>query len=81
MNQTKLITAIEVGIDTASGFIVAMVIQTYAFPLYNMHPSHADNFQLTCIFTVASMVRRYIIRRWFNGSLGVWLVTKLYGNT
>lgn len=78
MNQTKLITAIEVAVDTISGFIIAMGVQTVAFPLYGMHPSHATNFQLTVIFTVFSMIRRYCIRRWFNGSLGVWLVNKLY---
>jgi len=77
MNQTKLLSAIEVLIDSITGFIVAMGVQSFIFPMYGMHPSHGVNFQLTCWFTVASMIRRYIIRRCFNGSLGAYVTNLL----
>lgn len=79
MAQTKLLSFIEVITNTIIGFGIAMCVQTIVFPLYGLHVSHTTNFQMTMIFTVVSVIRSYIIRRWFNGNLGNWLINKIYG--
>lgn len=38
-------------------------------PVLKIDLSHADNFLIGCLFTVVSLVRSYVIRRWFNARL------------
>jgi hypothetical protein len=51
------------------GFFIAMLTQMIVFPLYDIHVSHTQNFTMTAIFTVVSMIRSFIIRRYFNGKI------------
>jgi len=32
-----------------------------------MHISPLNNFYMGCIYTVISLARSYVLRRWFNG--------------
>jgi hypothetical protein len=48
------------------GFGVSMAIQAVVLPAFGHHITLAQNFWITCIFTVASVVRGYGIRRIFN---------------
>jgi len=67
MNQTKLETAIEVFCNYASGFIVAYL--TYAFIVMpNLHLM-ASPFWVTTLFTIISIMRTYLWRRFFNAEL------------
>ena len=36
-------------------------------PLFGFHLSGTTAFEIGLIFTVISLVRSYILRRWFNG--------------
>ena len=38
-------------------------------PLFGLHVSVADNFAIGAIYTVISIARSYVIRRWFNAHL------------
>ena len=38
-------------------------------PLVGAHLSLAENFMLGWVFTAASIVRQYVIRRWFNARI------------
>jgi|TARA_B100000315_G_scaffold165100_1_gene153717 hypothetical protein len=58
---------IESVIDVGSGFFLSILIQLTIFPLFNMHPTIFENFQIALIFTVVSMTRSALWRRFFRG--------------
>ena len=65
--QTRKSSVLEAVLNTTSGFIVAMLVwQFLVAPLFSYHVTLADNFWLTLIFTVVSVVRNYVWRRIFN---------------
>lgn len=71
MKQTKLISLIEASLSTATGFIVAMLIWAFVVPVLYPHlePTITQNFVVTCVFTVASVLRAYFWRRFFNNGV------------
>jgi hypothetical protein len=66
MKQTKLNSFIESCSNVGSGFIVALLATYYIFPLLGVEITFAQNFQIVSIMTIVSIVRVYIIRRFFN---------------
>tara|TARA_Y100000296_G_scaffold7031_1_gene8435 strand:- start:330 stop:539 length:210 start_codon:yes stop_codon:yes gene_type:complete len=58
---------LESVIDVGSGFFLSILIQLTIFPLFNMHPTIFENFQIALIFTVVSMTRSALWRRFFRG--------------
>lgn len=56
----------ESATNIAIGFGVSVVITAVALPAYGHHVTLADNLQITAIFTVASLLRSYALRRFFN---------------
>lgn len=66
MGQTKLESLVEVLANISFGFIVTMAASPYIYPWFGVKFSTSQNFGLTMIFTVLSVVRGYIVRRWFN---------------
>lgn len=69
MNQTRLGSLIEVCINIAIGFSINWVANILILPLYGFHVTGGQAFSMGLIFTVISVVRGYVIRRWFNGML------------
>ena len=57
---------IESVIDVGSGFFLSILIQLTIFPLFNIHPTIFENFQIALIFTVVSMTRSSLWRRFFR---------------
>jgi hypothetical protein len=53
-------------IDVGSGFFLSILIQLTIFPLFNMHPTIFENFQIALIFTAVSMTRSALWRRFFR---------------
>jgi len=53
-------------IDVGSGFFLSILIQLTIFPLFNIHPTIFENFQIALIFTVVSMTRSALWRRFFR---------------
>ena len=66
MKQSKFHSFIEACTTVGSGMVVAIAIQLLIFPLYNIHITMFENIQLVIIFTTTSLLRVYIIRRFFN---------------
>ena len=66
MTQTRTQSAIESCTNVAVGFGLALLTQIIAFPWFDLHPSHGENVAITCIFTVVSLARSYVLRRAFN---------------
>ena len=66
MKQSKLESLIESVITVGAGLIVAVIIQLLIFPLYDIEITLFENIQLATIFTSISIIRIYIIRRYFS---------------
>lgn len=63
-DQTKRGAAFEVVCNTASGFILSYLMWVFIVaPVWKLDVTYADNFWITCIFTVLSLTRSYFWRR------------------
>lgn len=69
MQQTKLGSLIESLMNILIGFGVALASQILVFPLFGIHVSLITNLWIGAWFTAISLVRSYVIRRWFNARL------------
>ena len=66
MSQSKVGSLLEALAHTGIGFIISILISLVIYPLFGHAFTLAENVCITIIFTVASIIRGYIIRRWFN---------------
>ena len=57
---------IESLIDVGSGFILAILIQIWIFPIFDLRPSIFDSIWIASIFTVVSITRSWIWRLVFT---------------
>lgn len=64
--QTRLHSFLEALAATAIGFIVSMGISLVVYPLFGHAFTLAQNFWITAIFTISSILRGYAVRRLFN---------------
>ena len=71
MKQTKLESAVEVGINLFIGYWLAILTQIVVFSMKGIETTGFDNMEIAFYFTIVSLVRSYVIRRWFNHYLGV----------
>ena len=70
MTQTRLGSFLEANANTFIGFVGSMLLWEFLVkPLFDLDTSFVDNFSITCIFTVWSIVRGYYVRRYFNRKL------------
>lgn len=66
MSQSRRMSVVEQVTNTAVGYCLAVVMQIVFFPLFDMHPHITENLSLAAIFTCASVLRGYGVRRVFN---------------
>lgn len=64
--QSKLGSFIETIVNILIGFTIAVISQSFIFPMYGIYIPLSTNIYITMWFTLVSVVRSYIIRRWFN---------------
>ena len=57
---------VESVIDVGSGFFLAVIIQLTIFPLFDLHPTILDSMGIAIIFTIVSMTRSALWRRFFR---------------
>ncbi len=69
MEQTKLGSLIEALMNIGIGYGFALAGQLLIFPTEGMHLTLAANLRIGLWFTAISLIRSYIIRRWFNARL------------
>lgn len=69
MQQTRLASFIEALTNTFIGYLVALLSQLLIFPLFSIHIPLSTNLAIGAWFTLISIVRSYILRRWFNARL------------
>lgn len=68
-SQSRIQSLIEALANIAIGLGVALVAQVVVFPWFGIHVSLGTNLQISVVFTVISLVRSYVLRRWFNRRL------------
>lgn len=66
MNQTKLHSIIESLTQTIIGLITSIIVQLIIYPSLGIPVSFKQNLIITAVFFIVSIVRGYIVRRWFN---------------
>lgn len=64
--QTRKQSLCESAVNTAFGFIVSLFTNILVLPLFDIHVDIQTDFYITIIFTVVSLIRSYVIRRFFN---------------
>jgi hypothetical protein len=70
MNQTRLGSLIEAWINVAIGFGINFTFNLVILPIVGLPmPSMKQNFMMGMLFTIVSVVRSYLIRRYFNSQL------------
>ncbi len=69
MGQTKLESLIEVLINTIIGFIVSFLVWPIAAYITSVEYNSTQHVAIIIIFTIASVARGYIVRRYFNQRL------------
>ena len=69
MRQTRLISLIETLINTVIGFIVSFAGWPVAATLTGVEYSNGQHWVIVAFFTVLSVARGYIIRRFFDNDL------------
>lgn len=67
--QTRTQSFIESVVNVLIGYTVALISQLLIFPLFDIHVTFTDNLLIGLWFTVISIIRSYIIRRWFNAKI------------
>ena len=63
--QTKKQSFIEANINTFIGFLVSLALAYFILPLWGFERGIVASFEITFIYTVVSIARNYIIRRYF----------------
>ena len=64
--QTKKQSLIESLTSTTIGIMIGIVLNLTILPIFGYPVSLSDSLWISVIFTVISIIRSYIIRRWFN---------------
>lgn len=71
MSQSRLGSITEACMNTASGFIVSLIVWRFVAAWKGYPMGIGENLQITGIFTVVSIARSYVWRRIFN-----WLMAR-----
>lgn len=64
--QSRRMSAVEAVVGTAFGFLVSLVLTATVLPVFGHAVTAPQAVWITGIFTLASVVRSYIIRRIFS---------------
>lgn len=64
--QSKKLSFIESTVQTFIGLAVSFIIQLIIYPILDIPVTVTQNIIITLVFTIASIVRGYFVRRLFN---------------
>ena len=70
--QTKLMSLLESLSNVAVGMVVSLFGQVIVSHWYNLPLSFAQNINIVLFFTVLSVIRSYVIRRWYDRRITTW---------
>ena len=66
MNQSRTMSAAESVANVVIGYGIALVTQVVVFDALEISVSLEQNLWIGVVFTVVSLVRSYLLRRFFN---------------
>ena len=69
MTQTRMGSLIEACMNVLIGFVINMVANFVILPMVGFHITLGQNLFIGLLYTVISVARSYVIRRWFNARL------------
>jgi len=64
-SQTRRMSLVESIANTGAGFLVSLVLQISLFYFMSIETTTSQNLLMSGVFTVASLVRGYLMRRLF----------------
>jgi hypothetical protein len=67
MAQTRAGSLVEALANIAVGFAINWAANMLILPMFGFHVTGAQAFHMGVLFTAISLVRSYVLRRWFNG--------------
>ncbi|WP_396190023.1 hypothetical protein [Flavobacterium sp.] len=67
MSQSKVGSFVEAWANIAVGFGINYAANLTVLPLFGLAVTPGAAFWIGVIFTGISLVRSYVLRRWFNG--------------
>lgn len=65
--QTRSMSAVETITSTAIGFAVSWLLTITVLPMFGYSVTMGHSLGITAIYTAASFLRGYLVRRAFNG--------------
>lgn len=65
-SQSKRDSFIEALTNVIIGYVISVGSQLVIFPHFNVHLPLIVNLEIGLWFTVISLARSYVLRRWFN---------------
>lgn len=66
MTQTRFQSFVESCLNILIGYLVSLASQIIIFPWFGIDIPLSSNLWIGVWFTVISLVRSFLIRRWFN---------------
>lgn len=70
MAQSRAMSLVEVVTGSVIAFVVSIWANWAVLPLFGFHVRIEQSFAITLIFTVISIVRSYLVRRFFEVYFG-----------
>ena len=64
--QSKVQSLIESIVNILIGYFTALFSQLLIFPLFNINIPLSDNLLIGLYFTIISLIRSYLVRRYFD---------------
>lgn len=74
MTQTRTGSMVEACTNIVIGFAINYMANLLIFPLFGFHISLEANFVMGLLYTLISLARQYVIRRWFATSIHAFAV-------
>lgn len=69
MSQSRLSSFYEACMNIVIGFSINWVANLLILPIFGFNVTGGQAFGIGVFFTAISLVRSYVIRRWFNARL------------
>ena len=66
MKQSRRHSLLEACGNTAFGYAINIGVQELVFPIFGIHVSLGQNVEIGLIFTLVSISRSYVVRRFFE---------------
>ncbi len=66
MKKSQRFSLLEAVISTVIGMVVTFFAQVIFFPIFGIEATIIDIGWVTIIFTVLSILKNFVIRRWFH---------------